>query len=631
MAGNLPKKWKKHINKCWKFIMDKAYEFFWQAKYAEAEAIYEEVLALTTNPKSYKSEYCYLGLCYLLQGHTEKAQRIWLSILDNNDSLNELISFLRDISTELGHRLNRYDISILILETLQSIPYQGLTLTFNLDLLRDLARFYRSTSRFDEALNTAKLYAQSARDLPDRIFANHLLLHALLDGGSQWQEIFDLANQQSQLIMEIVAEKPKNLGHIFANRLICCGFFFPYIQDFPAETRILQNELAKLCQENLGYPQSSICLKNRDRPLRIGYISHCFSKHSVGWLSRWLFKYHDHDQFNIYTYSLLEKPDAFDSVKNWIASCSDKFYALGYDATEIAEIIRRDQIDILVDLDSITLDVCCDVMAMKPAPIQVTWLGLDASGLPAIDYFIADPYVLPENAQEYYSEKIWRLPNTYVAVDGFEVLFPTIYRDQLSIPKHSIIYFSSQGGCKRHPDTVRLQMQILKGVPDSYLLIKGLSDQDGIKQFFMEIAERVGVSGDRLRFLPMAETEAEHRANLDIADVVLDTYPYNGATTTMETLWMCIPMVTKVGQQFAARNSYTMMMNAGITEGIAWTDAEYVEWGIKFGTDENLRKQVFWKLKESRKTSPLWNAKQFTREMEKAYKEMWEIYSLGSV
>jgi len=88
---------------------------------------------------------------------------------------------------------------------------------------------------------------------------------------------------------------------------------------------------------------------------------------------------------------------------------------------------------------------------------------------------------------------------------------------------------------------------------------------------------------------------------LQIADVVLDTSPYNGATTTLETLWMEIPLVTRVGEQFAARNSYTFMMNAGITEGIAWSDEEYIEWGIKLGTDENLRKEISWKLRRSKK------------------------------
>ncbi len=163
-------------------------------------------------------------------------------------------------------------------------------------------------------------------------------------------------------------------------------------------------------------------------------------------------------------------------------------------------------------------------------------------------------------------------------------------------------------------------------MPNSYFLIKGLSDKESIKSFFDQIAEAEGVDGDRLRFLPDAPSEAVHRANLGIADVVLDTYPYNGATTTLETLWMGIPLVTRVGQQFAARNSYTMMINVGVTEGIAWTDAEYVEWGVRLGKDPALRQQISWQLRRSRQTAPLWNGKQFTREMEKAYKQMWRNY-----
>jgi predicted O-linked N-acetylglucosamine transferase (SPINDLY family) len=97
----------------------------------------------------------------------------------------------------------------------------------------------------------------------------------------------------------------------------------------------------------------------------------------------------------------------------------------------------------------------------------------------------------------------------------------------------------------------------------------------------------------------------------------------------METLWLGIPMVTKVGQQFASRNSYTMMINAGITEGIAWTDEEYVEWGIRLGKDENLRRDISWKLKKGRQTAPLWDAKQFTKNMENAYQQMWQIYLDG--
>ena len=143
------------------------------------------------------------------------------------------------------------------------------------------------------------------------------------------------------------------------------------------------------------------------------------------------------------------------------------------------------------------------------------------------------------------------------------------------------------------------------------------------------MAKDEGVNPDCLRFLDITETEAIHRANLTIADIVLDTHPYNGATTTLETLWMGIPLVTKVGEQFSARNSYGMMVNVGISEGISWTDAEYVEWGIKFGQDAQLRQNVASKLKASRQTSPLWNAKKFTLEMEKAYEQMWQKFVDG--
>ncbi|MFN9734051.1 MAG: O-linked N-acetylglucosamine transferase, SPINDLY family protein, partial [Microcystis sp.] len=105
-----------------------------------------------------------------------------------------------------------------------------------------------------------------------------------------------------------------------------------------------------------------------------------------------------------------------------------------------------------------------------------------------------------------------------------------------------------------------------------------------------------------------------------------DTYPFTGGMTTLDVLWMGIPLVTKVGQQWSSRNSYTLMVNAGISEGIAWSDEEYIDWGIKLGKDEQLRRKVIAKLDESRKTSPIWNARQFTKNVESAYRQMWQIY-----
>ncbi|MHC5824825.1 MAG: O-linked N-acetylglucosamine transferase, SPINDLY family protein, partial [Nostoc sp.] len=354
--------------------------------------------------------------------------------------------------------------------------------------------------------------------------------------------------------------------------------------------------------------------KTKKKVLKIGYLSHYLKQHSVGWIARWLFKYHDAENFKIYSY--LINPRVQDNLQQFFIESSYQTHTIeaADSIRKLSEQIRKDEIDILVDLDSTTLDFVCEVLAVKPAPIQVTWLGMDASGLPSIDYFIADPYVLPEESQSYYSEKIWRLPQTYVAVGGFEVQTPTLRREQIDIPLDAIIYFVGQKDYKRHLDNTRLQLKIIKQVPNSYLLVKGFSDLEACQKFYENLAIEEGLDTKYLRFISQDPTELIHRANLAIADVVLDTYPYNGATTTLETLWLGIPLVTRVGQQFAARNSYTMMINAGITEGIAWTDEEYVEWGVRLGKDEQLRQEVSWKLRQGRKNAPLWDAERFTRD-----------------
>jgi predicted O-linked N-acetylglucosamine transferase (SPINDLY family) len=507
----------------------------------------------------------------------------------------------------------------------------------NPELLGSLSSFYQDISEHNKGIETAKLCYSLMEELADKVYANFLIMRGLMGAGGYWDEFCLALETQKSLLASLIEEQPTSLSQSATIRLFICVFFFPYFQDIPQENIQIRRQLAQLAQLNVeNYAKEKVekCRQKRlpllkiDPPskrLKIGYLSHCLRSHSVGWLARWVFEYRNSDRFEVNAY-LLGSEMSRDKLEDWYISKVDKAYKLGIESHEVADKIYEDEIDILVDLDSITLSSSCEIMVIKPAPIQVTWLGWDAASVPTIDYYIADPYVLPESAQDYYTEKIWRLPQTYIAVDGFEVGVPTLRRDQLDIGSEAVIYLSAQRGYKYHPNTARLQMQIIKEVPNSYFLIKGLADQESIKKFFVEVAESEGVGADRLRFLALVGAEAEHRANLGIADVVLDTYPYNGATTTMETLWMGVPLVTRVGEQFAARNSYTMMMNAGISEGIAWTDEEYIEWGIRLGKDAALRQQISWKLRQSRQTAPLWNGKQFTREMEKAYEQMWQIY-----
>ena len=564
--------------------------------------------------------------------------RLIETVLEIIPHQKRLFAILMFSAIDLGYAKGATKLAVLYIEAALRIE------PTNSEALSHRSNMYFHGGLLDAALETAQEFYHQALTLEAKIDANYLILKALLRNGGSWQEAQVCVDRHVDLLEDLLKEidKGKLWSQVEIGQVINCSFFYPYIQDNPHQARRFQNKIIQHCQDSIEFDnQEKIAIykdfhaKRKDRLdskefLKIGYLSNCFKSHSVGWLARSLIHHYDRSQYKIYCYSILGDPNSQNSLRNWYVQNVDYFYDLGIDYSVACDRIFEDKIDILIDLDSFTTDVNLAILSSKPAPIQATWLGWDAWGLNAVDYYIADSYALPEVAQSYYPEKLFRLPNPYLAIDGFEIGVPTLKRQDLGIPQDAIVYFSGQTGYKRHPDTVRLQMEIIKAVPNSYFLIKDIIQNcQPIKDFFEDLAENVGLNPNRLRFLSAVDSEMTHRANLALADIVLDTYPYNGATTTLETLWMGIPLVTRVGQQFSARNSYTFMMNAGITEGIAWTDEEYVEWGIRLGTDEQLRKEVAWKLRQSRKSAPLWNGQQFTRDMEAAYRQMWERYCHG--
>jgi predicted O-linked N-acetylglucosamine transferase (SPINDLY family) len=539
------------------------------------------------------------------------------------DPVERWIVLLVKAATNMGYYLHAPLLGIelihLCLQLKQNAP----------EALEHLPRLHLEANQYQEAIRTATDFYNQCTSIDTQFFSNALLLKSMLSAGA-WGELEPIANRHNVLLHELIETQPALTLRDIKALLVYTGCTF-YLQDSLKENRWLQNESAKLFQKNLAANTAvelPLCHSYRihsNQQLKIGYIAHTLRSHSVGWLSRWLFKYHDHDAFHISLYLFGQDPnDLF--FQEWFAPNINSAHFFVDDIPAAAEKIRDNAVDILIDLDSLTLDHTATVMALKPAPIQATWLGWDTSGLPTVDYFIADPYVLPAEAQQHYQEKIVRLPQTYIAVNGFEIDVPNLTRSDLGISGDSVVYYSSQVGMKRHPETIQLQLQIIKAIPNSYLLIKGLADESLIQEMFLDLAAGINVAADRLKFLPMTPTEMVHRANLGIADIVLDTFPYNGATTTLETLWMGIPLVTRVGTQFAARNSYAFLMNVGITEGIAWSAEEYVEWGIRFGSDLQLRLDIAWRLRQSRKTSALWNTKQFAKDMENAYQNMWQTY-----
>jgi predicted O-linked N-acetylglucosamine transferase (SPINDLY family) len=547
---------------------------------------------------------------------------IYQCLTSFSSSRSQIIEIISDTVLNLSHRFGTSSFMTKTLEICLEFEHDNIT------ILQIISRLYSNILEYSKAIDASTLAYNFSKNSAQKIITNANLIRTLLTVGD-WTNVLSIVKRHEQLFEIFINDKHDLVEQGIDRAILISATFLPYIADRPDYYRKIQNQIAKNYLDSQGhhnkYQPETASLPKQSGKIRVGYIASTLRQHSVGWLSRWIWQYQDRDKFQIFTYCINQNPDN-PFYQKWFRDRSDVSYCFGADAELIAAQIRADKIDILIDLDSLTLSTTCQVLAAKPAPVQVSWLGWDATGLPTVDYFMADRYVLPENAQDYYQEKIWRLPQSYLAVDGFEIGISTIKRQDLDIPIDAIVYWSGQRGYKRHPQTIRMQLQILKAVPDSYLLIKGESDRHTIEALFSAIANEVGVDLNRLRFLNTVADEITHRANLAIADIVLDTFPYNGATTTLETLWMGIPMVTQVGQQFAARNSYTFMLNAGITEGIAWSQAEYIEWGVKLGLDRDLRDKIAGKLRSGRTTAPVWNAKQFTLDMEEAYRQMWAIH-----
>jgi predicted O-linked N-acetylglucosamine transferase (SPINDLY family) len=601
-----------------------------------------EIIELLTAPDT-KSAFCSYSdtllevlELYLNKIHPDEISVRFAKAVQPHVSEEKFVQIVYVGAVTIGHIQHIHHIAASLFELCSTVEPN------NIEMLIQAVEMLLLVNSYPKATELGQRILANPASSINQVIGGYYILKSYLHEGQDWSAIFRCAATQESYLNQFIQQQA-TLSYQEARYIVASVHLLTYINDRPSTHRRLQNQVLSNVQSVIQAHWSELYARfqvghrerlaqiptddrqEHDRPLRIGYICSCFYRHSVGWLARALMLHHDKKEFEIYIYGMNIPADSH-PVRLFYPQIAHVYYNCSFDTGKIAEQIFQDQIDILVDLDSITRDSTCTVMAIKPAPIQATWLGWDAVGMNAIDYYIADKHSLPEVAQDYYIEKIWRLPNAFIGIDGFEVGLPTIRRSDLDIPEDATVFLNPQRGYKLSQEILQYQLQILKETPNSYLLLKGVSDHESLEKLVGELAKSIDVSLDRLRPLPAAETEETHRANLAIADVILDTFPYNGATTTTEALWMEIPIVTLVGQQFSARNSYALMRSAGITEGISWTPEEYIEWGIRMGTDAELRQQVSWKLRQGKRSAPLWNGKAFAQEMEAAYVQMYQNY-----
>jgi len=360
------------------------------------------------------------------------------------------------------------------------------------------------------------------------------------------------------------------------------------------------------------------------RRLKIGYVSADFYKHSVAYFIEPLLAQHDRCQFEIYCYYNDAKND---EVTQRLQQYADHWLnCVGMPDTALAETIRQAQIDILVDLSGHTGKNRLPVFAQKPAPIQVTYLGYpDTTGLSTVDYRLTDSYADPIGVSDSLStEKLVRLSGSYFCYQPYPQSPPV---SDLPLLQNGVVTFGSfNNSAKWSPTILALWAQVLHAVPNSQLLLKAnsyLFTDVAVRESFAERFAQLGIPSTRLILRDRTADTAEHLAMYQQVDIGVDSYPYNGATTTCEALWMGVPVVTLVGQTHAARTGLSILTAVGLPELVARTPAEYVALCTKLANDLEHLQTLRNTLRLRLQTSSLLDTVTFTRQVEVQYRQMW--------
>jgi predicted O-linked N-acetylglucosamine transferase (SPINDLY family) len=367
--------------------------------------------------------------------------------------------------------------------------------------------------------------------------------------------------------------------------------------------------------------------KIRHDKIRLAYLSADFHSHATAYLMAELFERHDHGRFEVLGISF-GMDDRSDLRRRLIASFEQFHDVQGKTDREVAELLREHQVDIAVDLKGYTQDARPEILAHRPAPIQVNYLGYPGTmGADFIDYVIADKIVLPFDQQAFYSEKIVHLPDSYQVNDSKRKIAERVpTRREAGLPENGFVFCCFNNNYKIAPQVFDTWMRLLQQVPGSVLWL--LADNASAENNLRKEAQARGVNPARLIFAARLKLD-EHLARHRLADLFLDTLPYNAHTTASDALWVGLPVLTCQGRTFAARVAASLLCAVGLEELVTHNLADYEALALRLATEPSLLHDIRRKLAQNKQTHPLFDTGRFCRHIEAAYQEMWETWQRG--
>ena len=500
--------------------------------------------------------------------------------------------------------LKRYEEAIASYDKALALEPDAETYNNRANALKALKRYEEAISNYDKAIALKPDYEFVLEDL---IFTKMIIC--------DWN---NLETQVAQLVHKIeFAEKVSSPSQPFPILAISDS---PKLQRKTAEIYILaKHPLSKALPEIPKRPR-------RDK-IHIGYFSADFREHAIAFLTAELLEKHNRSQFEVTAFSF--GPNTRDGMRGRLEAAFDKFIDVRNQSDkDVASLARKLEIDIAVDLGGVTQDSRTDIFAIRAAPIQVNYLGYPGTmGADYIDYIVADRFVIPDMQQQHYSEKVIYMPDTFQANDSNRLISDrTPSRANVGLPENAFVFCSFNNSYKITATFFDIWARLLREIDGSVLWLLG--DNADVKRNLQNEIERRGVDSTRLIFasrVPYSEYLARYR----LADLFLDTSPFNGGTTASDALWVGLPLITCSGEAFAARMAGSLLRAIGMPELITESTTDYEALALKLARDPDLMTSIKTRLARNRSSHPLFNAQRFTHHIEVAYTAMYERYQAG--
>lgn len=542
-----------------------------------------------------------LGTIFRSLGRLEEAERSFSEAVRLNPNQIEVYEQLKEVLLDMGRG---EEAAQCCLEMLKLYPVNAETISTRGSMLHIL-------SRLEDA---AECYRKALQLKPDTALLHDSLASVLCEQGKY---VAAIDNYRLALRLD-----PTNY-RLHSNLLLT----LQYSPDVGSAEFFAEHiDAAKAYSVNR--PEESVygCVRESEKRIRVGYVSSDFRLHSVAFFLEPLLINHDGNSVEIFCYSGVSRPDAMtERFQGWayhwrnIAGLSDE---------QVAAMVKADGIDILVDLAGYTSGCRLGLFALKPAPVQVSWLGYpDTTGLHAMDYRITDALADPEGRDAFHVESLIRLPGCFLCykpvVEAPEVVvLPALNNGYITFGSFNML-------SKVNERVVALWADVLRAVPQSRLLLKSapLTDNATTERYY-DLFESQGIGRERVALIGHTATQVEHLEYYGRVDIALDTFPYNGTTTTCEALWMGVPVITLAGERHSGRVGVSLLNAVGLQEWIAESVEHYVAISAHMAADLSRLASLRAGLRASVAVSSLCDGKAFAVKIEAAYREMWRTWCL---